>query len=161
MSVVASFVLFPRSALAGLRDVVLPKKRWFGGARDEFHDFVQQHGREVVNYSWSGYVIAVVLPFLDEQRGVDLSKSPHDDLAAYLTEKRGGSWIVLTAEHKRAYLAKFSPEEFSAEEARDFYNAFNETKEAKVGEAMLDGIRAIHDSLRAVDDEHIVLLHIG
>jgi len=68
---------------------------------------------------------------------------------------------VLTADHKRAYLAKFTPDDFSEEEVRDFYNAFNETKDAEVREAMLDGIRAIHDSLRPVDDEHIVLLHIG
>jgi hypothetical protein len=161
MSAIASFVLFPKSGFAGLRAVALPKKRWFGGAKDEFPDFLQQHGREVVDYSWSGYVIAVVLPFLDEKRGVDLSKSAHDDLASYLTEKRGGSWIVLTADHKRSHLAKFTPEEFSPEEVRDFYNAFNETKEAEVGEAMLDGIRAIHDGLSAADDEHIVLLHIG
>jgi hypothetical protein len=161
MSAIASFLLFPKSRFAELRDAAVPKKRWFGGAKDEFYDFLQQHSREVVDYSWSGYVIAVVLPFLDEQRGVDLGKSAHDDLASYLIEKRGGSWVVLTADHKRTHLAKFAPEEFSSEEVRNFYNAFNETQEDEIGEAMLDGIRAVHESLRAADDEHIVLLHIG
>ncbi len=44
---------------------------------------------------------------------------------------------------------------------RDYCNKFNGSSEADAGKPMLDGIRAIHDSLRQLDDDSVILLHIG
>lgn len=160
MSAIASFVLLPKSALAELRKAATPKKRFFGGVKDHFHDFLRLRGRHAATYDWSGYVVATLLPFLVE-RGVDLMKSEYDELSSFLTKERGSSCFILTPAHQRAYLSKLSTESFSEAEMRDYCNEFNASSEPEAGKPMLDGVRAIHESLRQLDDESVVLLHIG
>jgi hypothetical protein len=60
MSVIASFIKIPKSALVGLRSAAVPKKRLFGAARDTYYDFLREHGREVADYHWSDFVLATV-----------------------------------------------------------------------------------------------------
>jgi hypothetical protein len=160
MSAIASFILLPKSALPELRDAAVPKKGIFGGVKDRFHDFLRTRGREAASYGWSGYVLATVLPFLEE-RQVNLMKSEHDDLSSHLSQQRKNTCFIFTPEHKRAYLTLLSPGSYSEAELRDYCNEFTGSSEAEAGKPMLDGIRAIHDSLRQLDDESVILLHIG
>lgn len=160
MSAIASFVLLPTSALSELREVAVPKKSFFGGAKDRFHDFLRTRGREAASYDWSGYVIATVLPYLVE-RQIDLMKSEHDELASHLSTERKSTCFIFTPAHKSAYLAQLSPESYFEVELRDYCNEFNGSSEDDAGKPMLDGIRAIHESLSHLDDDSVILLHIG
>jgi hypothetical protein len=160
MSAIASFTLLPKSALPELREAAVPKKGFFGGVKDRFPDFLRARGREATSYAWSGYVIATVLPYLEE-RQIDLMKSEHDDLSSHLSRARKSTCFIFTPAHKRAYLDRLSPASYSEAELRDYCNEFNGSSEAEAGKPMLDGIRAIHDSLRQLDDDSVVLLHIG
>jgi hypothetical protein len=132
----------------------------YGGEKDRFHDFLRTRGRKAASYKWSGYVIATVLPFLEE-RQIDLMKSEHDDLSSHLSKERKSTCFMFTPAHKCAHLDRLSPDAFPEEELRDYYNEFNGASEGEAGKPMLDGIRAIRESLLQLDDDSVILLHIG
>jgi hypothetical protein len=160
MSAIASFILLPKSALPELCEAAVLKKGLFGGVKDRFPDFLRTRGRVAASYNWSGYVLATVLSFLEE-RQIDLMKSEHDDYSSHISKERESTCFIFTPAHKRAYLAQLSPESYSEPDLRDYCNEFNGSSEVDAGKPMLDGIRAIHDSLRLLDDESVILLHIG
>jgi len=58
-------------------------------------------------------------------------------------------------------LNRLEPTSFSEEDVRQYFNEFNATDEHEVGQAMLDGIRALHQSLAQVDESSVVILRIG
>ena len=98
MSAIASFVLLPRAALPGLRAAATQS------ANDTYWDFLQQTGREVADYQWSGHVLATLLCWLNEEHQVNLFKSSYDELANFLSKERGHTHLVFTNEQKTAYL---------------------------------------------------------
>lgn len=159
MSAIASFILMPRSAIDGLRDAATPKKRWFGKPKDMYYDFLAQHGRAVAQYEWSGYILATLLPYLQEQH-IDLMHSDFDELSTYLTQKRGATHFIFTDAHKKAFLTKLGGQ-FSEDALRDYYNEFNETQEPTAGKPMLDGIRAMRQSVIAMDGDSVIVFSIG
>jgi hypothetical protein len=67
MSAIADFIKVPKSALTGLRKAAVPKKRQFGAAMDTCHDYLRDHGPEIANYKWSGFVLGTLLPYLQIQ----------------------------------------------------------------------------------------------
>ena len=160
MSAIASFILTPKSTLDDLRDVAIPKKGWLGKPKDAYHDFLAQHGREVAQYQWPGYVLATLLPYLQEQQ-IDLMHSEFDDLSTYLTQNRGATHFIFTEAHKRAHLAQLTPQSFSEVQLCDYYNEFNATSEPAAGKPMLDGIRAIQQSLQSLDESSVIVFIIG
>ena len=89
MSAIAQFIKLLKTALEGLNRVAIPKKPLFGPPRDTYHDYLGQHGEEVADYQWSGYVLATLLPYLEEQHQIDLMKSEYEPLAETLTAARG------------------------------------------------------------------------
>ena len=148
MSAIAEFIQLPLSAL--------------GKLREDYHNTVNDCGESVVDYDWSGYVIATLLPYLEEKKGIDLTTSTHDDLVSDLCKSWGISAEIFTLAHKDAFLAQLSPVAFSKEELRNYYNEFHGTDEPdEVGQAMLDGIAAIQQSLAALDADSVILLSIG
>jgi hypothetical protein len=160
MSAIASFILIPKSALDGLRDAATPKKSWLGKPKDAYWDYLRQHGREAAQYEWSGYVLATLLPYLQE-RHIDLMHSEFDELSTRLTQKRGATTFIFTDAHKRAHLSKLAPDSFSEAQLRDYYNEFNAPSESDAGKPMLDGIRAIQQSLQALDVSSVIVFIIG
>jgi hypothetical protein len=114
-------------------------------------------GDEIFNYSWSGWVIGVLLAYLNEKHGVDFETY----IGARVTDAEGSTTIVLTADHKRQFLARMQPGNFDEAELETYYNEFTETEEPGIGRAMLDGIDCFHRSLGAVDDNACVVVHIG
>jgi hypothetical protein len=90
-----------------------------------------------------------------------LCKSEYDELAAHLCNARQSSCYIFTAAHRQAYLSKLAVESYSETELRDYYNAFNACHEPEVGQPMLDGIRALHESLHQIDNESVILFEIG
>jgi hypothetical protein len=160
MSAIASFILMPKSALDALREAAPPKRSWLGKPKDIYNDFLAQHGRVVARYEWSGYILATLLPYLEEQK-IDLMHADFDELSTYLTQKRGKTHFIFTDAHKRAHLARLAPQSFSEAELRDYYNEFNATSEPEAGKAMLDGIRAIEQSLQSLDESSVIVFSIG
>ena len=160
MSAIASFIKLPKTALDGLREAAIPKKRLFGAARDTYPDYLRQRGQSVADYKWSGYVLATLLPCLEEQHQITLMDSDYDELGKLLTESRGATHFIFTDAHKQAFLAKLSGQ-FSEQALRDYYNEFNETQEAEAGKPMLDGIQALRQSLSTLDEDSVVVFSIG
>ena len=160
MSAIASFIKMPKTALDGLREATVPKKSLFGTPRDVFPDYLRKHGRDVSQYEWSGYVLATLLPYLAKEHQIDLMKSEHRELSAFLAQAREATYFIFTTAHKQAYLAKLDGQ-FSEEKLRDYYNKFNASNEAEVGKPMLDGVDALKQSLSALDEGSVIVLSIG
>jgi hypothetical protein len=161
LSALASFNKIQYAALDGLKQAAVPKKRFFGAPKDVFFDFLQTNSSEVASYRWSGFVIATLLPYLEEKHQINLMKSDYDEMANYLSDTRAASFFILTETHKQRYLPQLVSDRFSENALRDYFNKFNRSNDTEVGVAMLDGIRAFHESLRQVDRESVIILSIG
>jgi hypothetical protein len=152
MSAIASFIKLPKSALEGLREAAA------NGTDD---DYLSENGREVVDYGWSGYVLATLLPSLEEKHQIDLMKSEYDELGTSLTDATGATHFVFTPDHRVAFLNRLEPGLFSEAELRQYFNEFNATNEQEIGRAMLDGIVALRDTLKQIDDSSVVVFKIN
>ena len=138
-----SFVI-SESALQIVQAAAAPEP--LRGTSDEFWDVL---GRETITrfeYAWSGYVLAALLSYLDEQ-GIDLLHSDHDEAASTLSQTREGSVFVLTSDHRERYLARLDPSAFDGAVLRRYYEEFNEMTAEGVDYAMLDGIAFFRDTL--------------
>lgn len=109
-----------------------------------------------LDYPWSGYVIATLVPYLDEH-GVDLGGS---ELAMPLTNASGMSCIVLTHDHQR-FLDKLDPASHDRGALRAYYEEFTGAPADGVDDAMVDGIRFLRDAITALTDHTIGLVVIG
>jgi hypothetical protein len=119
MSAIASFIRIPKAALEGLRAAATPRKKLFGGLRNDFPEYLRKHGEEDVDYTWSGWVFSTLLVYLDEVHQIDLLHSEYDELSAFLAQSVGGSHFFLTHAHKQAYLTKLDSE-FESSALRDY-----------------------------------------
>jgi hypothetical protein len=161
MSAIAEFIKLPKTALEGLSKAAIPKKSLFGSPRDTYHDYLRGNGEEVAEYRWSGYVLATLLPYLEEKHQIDLMKSEYDVLATTLTTARRATHFVFTNNLRLKYLDKLNALSVPEEELRDYYNEFNATKESDAGKPMLDGVKTLRDALNRVDESSVVLFIIG
>ena len=159
MSAIASFIKMPISSLSGLQEAAVPI-RLSGVSQDDYHNYLKEHGEEIVDYPWSGYLMATVLIYLEQQHGIDLMKSEFDDLSTFLTNVRGSTTSIFTEAHKRAYLDKLNGD-FSESELCAFYNKFNATNEAEVEPPLLEGIRALAQSLNQLDKSSVIVFAVG
>src|SRR5205809_8052461 len=101
MSAIATITIVPKSAIPAIRDAAIGKKNLFGKPKDKYPLVVAQHGREVGRYPWSGYVLGTLLPYLEEERQIDLMASEFEDLSSLLTKTRGATVSVLAGPHKQ------------------------------------------------------------
>ena len=151
MSAIACFFQLPVSAVDGVRTAA---------KGNEYYRFLKENGVEVVNYKWSGYVFATLLPFLQE-REVNLMTSEWDGLSMYLTQASGATHFIFTAEHRSKYLEALDPQHYDEAELRDYYNDFNGCNEPQVGRAMLDGIVALQEGLASLPDGQVIMFMIA
>jgi hypothetical protein len=79
----------------------------------------------------------------------------------HLCQSRNVTIFIFTPTYRDRYLAKLSADQFSADELRDYFNEFNETNEPGIGQAMLDGIRFIGQSLSNLDADSVIVFSIG
>jgi hypothetical protein len=151
MSAIASFVQLPKSGLHGLR---------LAATQPTYHEFLKQHGKEVADYRWSGYVLGTLLVCLKNQHQIDLMKSEFDELSAFLTKSRGATHFVFSYAHKLDYKAKLDGD-FSEQSLCDYYNEFNGSAEKEAGKPMLDGVQAFRKSVSALDADSVVVFSSG
>ena len=123
------------------------------GTPDDLWDVLGREAITRIEYSWSGDVLATLLPYLDTQ-GIDLVHSDRD-------EAPKGSVLVLTSDHRERYWARLDPSEFDGAVLRRYYEEFNETAAEDVGYAMLDGIAFFRDTLAPLESETVAVLIIG
>jgi hypothetical protein len=152
MSAIALFIKIPKAALAGLRE---------SARSGSPYEYLKRNGHEVSVYRWSGYVLVTLLPYLEEKFQIDLMKSEYQDLSMLLTEATDATHFIFTPTHKEAFLNRLDPAQFSEDEMRQYFNEFNATNEQQIGQAMLDGIRCIRESLGQIDEESVVVFVIG
>jgi gluconate kinase len=150
-----SFVI-SESALQIVQAAASPRKRIVR----EFWDVLGRETITRIEYGWSGYVLATLLPYLDEQ-GIDLMHSDHDEVASTLSKTRAGSVLVLTSDHRERYLARLDPSEFDGAVLRRYYEESNETAAEGVDYAMLDGIAFFRDTLAPLESAIVAVFIIG
>ncbi len=160
MSAIARFTLLSKDKIGGLRESAIPKQRIIGKPVDLYWTFLNTNGEEVCDYQWSGYVLATLLPYLAEIHNIDLMGSEFDTLAGYLSETRSATHFIFTNIHKNSFLKKLE-NDYSEAELEKYFNEFNETNDKGVGKAMLDGIRALHECLKRVDDDNVIIFSIS
>ncbi|HEV2909020.1 MAG TPA: hypothetical protein VGX02_07065 [Candidatus Eremiobacteraceae bacterium] len=160
MSAIAEFILLPTSALQGLQEAAVPKRRLLGPPVDAYPEFLNRNGRRAVRYEWSGWVLGTLLAYLDQQHGINLASSEFDELVTFLNDKRGGAHFFLTAAQKKSYSVQLARESFSEVTLRDYFNEFNAVEEPASGRWMLDGVRCLHQALDVLDDGQVVMLEI-
>jgi len=102
MSTIASFYRLPISVVDGLREAFTPRRRWLSRPRYSSNDYLRQHGRQVVEYPWQGYVLATLLIFLQEEHQVDLLNSDYRTLTDDLAREANVTVIMLTQAHKQS-----------------------------------------------------------
>ena len=100
-------------------------------------------------YSWSGDVLAALLPYLAE-RHIDLM---HADPR--------GAVFVLTPDHRDRYLARLDPGAFDGATLRVYYEELNESTADGVDYAMLDGIAFLRDTLELIAPATVAVLVIS
>ena len=154
-----SFVI-SESALPIVQAAASPRRCIVRRPSDEFWDVL---GRETITrfeYAWSGYVLATLLRYLDEQ-GIDLTHSDHDEVASAISQTREGSVLVLTSDHRERYEARLDPSAFDGAVLRRYYEEFNETAAEGVDYAMLDGIAFFRDTLAPLESAIVAVFIIG
>src|SRR4051812_6719413 len=137
-----------------------PRRLRQATAQGGFDRFLEQHGKSVADYEWSGFILATLLPYLDEQQ-IHLMKSEHDELATFLSQSLQATCFIFTDAHRQAYASRLEPPSFSEQTLGDYYNEFNATDEPDAGKPMLDGIRAFQQSLSAVDADSVIVFCIA
>jgi hypothetical protein len=154
-----SFVI-SEAALPIVQAAARPRKRMVRGTSDEFWDVLGREAIKCIEYAWSGRVLAVLLPYLDEQ-GIDLMHSDHDEVASTISQAREGSVFVLTSDHRERYVARLDPSAFDGVVLRRYYEELNETAAEGVGYAMLDGIAFFRDTLAPLESGIVAVFIIG
>ena len=128
--------------------------------RIDYDRCLREQSQSEIDYDWSGYFLVILLSYLEEH-GIDLMKSTYDVLTHELSISREMTIFILTPDHRDRYLSSLDPARFSADELRDYYNAFNETNEPQAGEAMLSGIEFLRQSLAGLRNGSVVVCNIG
>jgi hypothetical protein len=121
---------------------------------------LREHGREVADYNWSGFVLATLLPYLQENHQIDLMKSEYDELASFLTQARNATHFIFTEAQRSAFMNRLDVRLFSETDLRNYFNEFNETNDQEVGRAMLDGVVALQQSLSQLDSGSVIVFII-
>lgn len=152
MSAIASFILLPKSKLDDLQQAATRP--------DDWHEWLDENGRPAADYEYSGYLLATLLPYLEARHNIDLMDSDYNELGNFLSKEREATYFVFTEKHKMAYADQLSPEFFSAALLCEYFNKFNAASETEIGEPMLDGIRAIQESLKKVDGDSVIIFSI-
>jgi gluconate kinase len=148
------------SALPIVQAAASPRKRSLHGTSDEFWDVLGRETITRIEYAWSGYVLATLLLYLDEQ-GIDLMHSDHDEVASTISQTREGSVFVLTPDHRERCLARLDPSAFDGAVLRRYYEEFNETAAEGVDYPMLDGIAFFRDTLAPLESAIVAVFIIG
>lgn len=154
MAVTASFIRLHKELLKGLGPAATS-----GGLR-ALAAFLEKNGTSVAAFAGDAEIFSVLLPVLAEEYDIDLETS-ENGIVSELAESCEALVFILTADEQERYEADLAPVQFSIEDLADAYEDFTEEDHEEAGEAMLRGIEALHQALKQVDDEHVVVVSVG
>jgi hypothetical protein len=143
--VIATTTAIPIDALGAVRAAAARRKTLLGYEKDEFPVVLARHGRALEVFEPPGTVLAAVIARLAE-KGLDLSHSRHDDVAAAISRARGSPFLILAEEHLPV-AGKLTDSVLSAEDL------------PAAGE-ILEGVRFLRRALEAVAPGTVVLVAI-
>jgi hypothetical protein len=165
MSAIADFRLIETSKLNELRDnaeIKIEKSLFSNKTVDNYPDYLKSNSKKLKDFQYSGYIFADLLIFLAENKGIDLLKSKYDDIANSIVERRQNSTIILTYDHRQAYLDKLDADKFNTEELIAFNKDFSENDDPELAKAEIEGIKALRENLEHItSDNQLILLSIG
>jgi hypothetical protein len=150
MSAVGEIYILPSSSVERVRE---------GVGAGTLDSVLRKDSTGVVGYNWSGYVLATLLAYLEEQ-GVPLMNSDYDDVGTLVSQGRGVTSFVLEPAHRR-FLDVLDPGRYDPSALQSYYEEFNQTSANGVGQAMVDGIAMFRDALARIDERSVGLLIIG
>ncbi|MEV0396893.1 hypothetical protein [Polymorphospora rubra] len=119
---------------------------------------IVEHGhRPPSEYGWSGYCMSDLLEYL-EDRGVELDGSEFAAESAAINEVYDLA-VLITSAHRR-FLDQLDPGGHSADELTAHFeemgNGFAESATAG-----FDALKLLYDNISRLQDDEVLLLHIG
>jgi hypothetical protein len=160
VSSIARAVLIPIDQVEAVAKAAVPKRSFFGGAKDEFEATLTRLGGTLAVFEYSGHVLATVLPYLLEN-GADLVHSEYEAVASAISSARGCSCFVLTREMRKQTSSTLDALDTDEEALAEYYEEFTESEEPDVGPAMVAGIAYLRTALDATKSDKVALLIIG
>lgn len=159
MSSIADFRLIEIEKLGALRINAKPQKGFLGKVKDNFYSYLDQNTKSLKEYTWSGYIYATLLEYLNE-KGINFEESEYSELTTYLNDVRSSYYLIFTKSHKEKYIRELNLANFDESELASYYNDFNETDDEAAGKAMLDGIGVLQHNLNMVDEKTVIIFGI-
>jgi hypothetical protein len=151
LSAVASLTLIPRDSVSELA-------RLARTSASSLHAYLAEHGRRSPEeYDWSGQCMLQVLSYLEE-RDVDLERSEFDAEATAIN-KVDDLTVLITPAHKR-FLDQLDPAGHREEELAAHFDELGLDPEES-GEAGMDGLRLLRNSISNLREDQVLLLRIG
>jgi len=145
---IATTTAIPVAALEAVRAAAPRRRTLLGVEKDEFPVALARHGRALEVFEHPGQVLAAVLACL-AGKGLDLSHSRHDGVAAAISKARGSRFVILSEEH-----VPLAGQLTDSAVSRDELAALVDAEEG------LDGIRFLRRALEAVSPGTVVLVAI-
>jgi hypothetical protein len=165
MSALAEFRLISTAKLQNLveaAEVKIQKGFFTKKTIDNFHAVILHDTKKLIDFNWSGFILADLLIFLKEKRNINLFEGEYNAIADQIIERRQQSPIILTYEHTLKYASLLIPEKFSTNELIEFNKDFSENDDPQIATAQLEGIAALKQSLDSIPSSNFaVLLFIG
>jgi hypothetical protein len=158
VSAIATTTAVPLSALPALRRAARPRSTLLGWTKDLFPEALARHGRAMEVLDPSGEPLDALLAWLEQRRGIDLSRSAHDETAREISTARGSRFLILSEEHL-PHLAKLD-ESLSApgELATFFTELHGRDVGEREGERMREALGFLRRAVEAVGPGTVVLL---
>ena len=159
MSQVATATVLASKSLPSVVKAAAPRRRWFGGSKDEYHAVKAEQGKTLPAFNGDGMYLVTALVWLEE-RGLDLLSSSHDADASTLTEARGATHIILEHAH-RAHLPAMNSAVGSEDDLRQYYEAFHEVEDPPAGRELQTAMSYLRSLLDELKGDEIVLIEVG
>ncbi|MEV4823099.1 hypothetical protein [Micromonospora sp. NPDC049274] len=151
MSAMAALTVVPRESITELA-------RLARTAPSSLHPYLTEHGGKArQEYDWSGYCLLYVLTYLEE-RDIDLQRSEFEAESEAINSAYGLT-VLITAAHKR-FLDQLDP---AGHRKKDLVAHFEEMGMdfEESGTAGLDGLTLLRDCISDLNDDQVLLLHLG
>jgi hypothetical protein len=119
--------------------------------------YLAEHGREQDEFGWSGYVLMYLLEYLEESGvtfGVQDYRSEVDAINV------GDDLVYLVTAADRSHLPALAPDTLDLAAIRAFF-AEMEYEFDELDLAVADAVGILREQITTLDDEQLVVIHIG
>ena len=93
-------------------------------------------------------------------QGIQLQSPDHNEAASLLTQALGASVVVFAADRRR-HVDALDPSSFDRADLRRYYDELMGPAENGAADAMIGGIKLLHDALQRLGDDDVAAPVIG